>query len=116
MLDVIWIDSEYPENYLWILAILIVQYFFTEYRAKYWPVSVDEVGLEFQEGTKKYIVPWNEISSIREFPEKDFQPIQWSQAMFSSGSIIYTKSGEEFVVYKKLSDYGALISACNENT
>lgn len=116
ILDMVWIHSPHPEAYLWILLLVVIQYFFTEFRAPYWPICISDEGLVFRNGKTKYSVRWCEIDSITEFPTKDYQPYQWSESIFSSGMIITTKEQKEFVIYKKIAGYESILEKCNENT
>lgn len=116
VLDVVWIKSEHPQGYLLFVLIVILQYFYTEYRARYWPVSVVPAGMQFYARNSTIFVPWESIVSIKSFPSADYQPAQWSQAIFSSGSIISTIEGREYVIYAKIRGYTELIRKCRENT
>ena len=115
-LDMVWLTTSYIEGYALILVALAVQYFITERHAKYWSVTVDDRGLLFHEGGIDHRVSWESINLIKAFPTASFQPVQWSQAVFSSGSMIYTEQGQEFVVYKKLRGYKELLDECQRNT
>lgn len=115
IMDAIWIRSEHPEGYALFLALIIIQYFFTEFQAWYWPISTEDSGLYFHTRHKFMLVPWSSIESIKQFPTQHFQPYEWHQAFFSSGSLISTKNGEEYVIYKKVNGYNELISKCQEH-
>lgn len=116
ILDMVWLNASYIEGYALIFVALAAQYFITERRAKYWSVTVDDIGLLFHEGDIDHRVSWESINLIKAFPTASFKPVPWTQAVFSSGSIVYTEQGQDFVVYKKLRGYEELLDECQRNT
>lgn len=97
------------------VIVMIVQFFVTEKRAQYWPVRVAQDGLEFLSGGSYIKVRWSEIENIKKFPNSDFLPSQWYQAMFSSG-VLLSANGKEYVIYRKIKGYNGILNALRENT
>ena len=99
-----------------LLVVMLTQYFITERNAKYWPLSVSSSGLTFHAGPSSHEVSWNNIKSIEAFPSPNEKaPKEWSQALFSRGTMIYTFDGKRFVIYKKIGGYNSLLNKIQEH-
>ena len=115
--DLYWIKSEaFYLGYGLIVVIFVVQYFVTEHRAKYWPVSVNLLGLCFYEREVEHQIKWSSIVQIRKFPTINFMPPEWSEAMFSSGIIIRDSEKGCFVVYRKINGFEEILKNITRQT
>ena len=98
------------------VGIVIAQFFITEFRAKYWPVTLNDDGISFQSKSSIFKLSWKEIETVKSFPTKDYLPIEWQQSMYSSGIMIKSVSGDCFVIYSKIEGFNALKNAITQNT